>query len=184
MAKWIFEPGHTAAEFCARHMMVTYVRGHFKNVRGVLLFDPANPQASSVEATLDAAGIWTGEPDRDAHLRSADFLDVENHPEITFKGDRVEVIGRNDVDLTGDLAIRGVTRAVTLRVRYLGQWQTPWWEEGVDRGPKIRAGFVAKTTLNRFDFDVSWNASLENKGVVVGNTIEVTIDAEAILKSP
>jgi polyisoprenoid-binding protein YceI len=184
VAKWIFEPGHTAAEFCARHMMVTYVRGHFKNVRGVLLFDPANPRASSVEAIIDAAGIWTGEPDRDAHLRSADFLDVQNHPEITFKGDRVEVIGPNDVDLTGNLAIRGITRAVTLRVRYLGQWQTPWWENGVDKGPKTRAGFVASTTINRFDFGVSWNASLEDEGIVVGNSIEVTIDAEAILESP
>jgi polyisoprenoid-binding protein YceI len=184
VAKWIFEPGHTAAEFCARHMMVTYVRGHFKNVRGVLLFDPANPRASSVEAIIDAAGIWTGEPDRDAHLRSADFLDVQNHPEITFKGDRVEVIGPNDVDLTGNLAIRGITRAVTLRVRYLGQWQTPWWESGVDKGPKTRAGFVASTTINRFDFGVSWNASLEDEGIVVGNSIEVTIDAEAILESP
>lgn len=184
MAKWIFEPGHTAAEFCARHMMVTYVRGHFKNVRGVLLFDPANPRASSVEATLDAPGIWTGEPDRDAHLRSADFLDVQNHPQITFKGDHVEVIGQSDVDLTGDLAIRGITRAVTLRVRYLGQWQTPWWEDGVDKGPKTRAGFVATTTINRLDFGVSWNASLEKQGLVVGNMIEVTIDAEAILEGP
>lgn len=184
MAKWIFEPGHTAAEFCARHMMVTYVRGHFKNVRGVLLFDPANPRASSVEATLDAGGIWTGEPDRDAHLRSADFLDVQNHPEIIFKGDHVEVIGQSDVDLTGNLAIRGITRAVTLRVRYLGQWQTPWWEDGVDKGPKTRAGFVATTTINRLDFGVSWNASLEKQGLVVGNMIEVTIDAEAILEGP
>ncbi len=184
MAKWIFEPGHTAAEFCARHMMVTYVRGHFKNVRGVLLFDPANPRASSVAATIDAAGLWTGEPDRDAHLRSADFLDVENHPEITFKGDHAEVIGQNDVDLTGDLAIRGITRAVTLRVRYLGQWQTPWWEDGVDKGPRTRAGFVATTAINRFDFGVSWNASLERKGIVVGNAIEITIDAEAILEAP
>lgn len=184
MAKWLFEPGHTAAEFCARHMMVTYVRGHFKNIRGVLVFDPADPRASSVEIAIDAAGIWTGEPDRDDHLRSADFLDVQNHPKISFKGDRVEVIGENDVHLTGDLAIRGITRAVTLRVGYLGQWQTPWWENGVDRGPKTRAGFVATTTINRLDFGVSWNAPLENRGVVVGHTIEITIDAEAILEGP
>ena len=184
MAKWIFEPGHTAAEFCARHMMVTYVRGHFKNVRGVLFFDPANPLASSVEVTIDAAGIWTGEPDRDDHLRSADFLDVQNHPKIPFTGNNVEAIGENDVNLSGDLAIRGITRAVTLRVRYLGQWQTPWWENGIDRGPKTRAGFIATTVINRLDFGVSWNASLEKEGVVVGNTIEITLDAEAILEGP
>lgn len=182
MAKWVLEPGHTAAEFCVRHMMVTYVRGHFKNVRGTLLFDPANPRAVSVEVTIDAAGIWTGEPDRDAHLRSADFLDVENHPKITFRGNRVEVIGENDVVLTGELTIRGVARKATLDVRYLGQWQTPWWEDGVDKGPRTRAGFMATTTINRLDFGVSWNASLEKEGVVVGNTIEITIDAEAILE--
>lgn len=182
MAKWIFEPGHTAAEFCARHMMVTYVRGHFKNVRGVLFFDPANPRPASVEATIDVAGIWTGEPERDAHLRSADFLDVENYPKITFKGDHVEVIGKNDADITGDLTLRGITRTVTLHVRYLGQWQTPWWENGIDKGPKTRAGFVANTTINRFDFGVSWNAPLEKEGLVVGNSVEITIDAEAILE--
>jgi polyisoprenoid-binding protein YceI len=184
VAKWVLEPGHTAAEFCARHMMVTYVRGHFKNIRGDLVFDPANPRASSVEVTIDAAGIWTGEPDRDAHLRSADFLDVENHPKITFKGHHVAVVGETDADLTGDLTIRGVRRNVTLRVRYLGQWQTPWWEDGVDKGPKTRAGFVATTRINRLDFGVSWNAPLEKDGVVVGNTVEITIDAEAILQQP
>jgi len=162
--------------------MVTYVRGHFKNVQGTVFFDPANPRAASVEVTIDAAGIWTGEPDRDAHLRSADFLDVENHPKITFKGNRVEVIGENDVVLTGELTIRGSTRTVALRVRYLGQWQTPWWEGGVDKGPKTRAGFVATTTIDRLDFGVSWNASLEKEGVIVGNMIEITIDAEAILE--
>lgn len=184
MAKWVLDPGHTAAEFCARHMMVTYVRGHFKNVRGTIFFDPANPHTASVEGTIDAAGIWTGEPDRDSHLRSADFLDVENHPKITFKGNEVELIGENEATLTGELTIRGVTRKATLHVRYLGQWQTPWWEEGVDKGPKTRAGFVATTTINRQDFGVSWNASLEKDGVVVGNTIEITIDAEAILQEP
>ena len=182
MAKWIFEPGHTAAEFRARHMMVTYVRGHFKDVRGTLFFDPENPRSSSVEVTIDADRIWTGEPDRDAHLRSADFLDVENHPKITFKANQVELIGENDATLSGDLTIRGITRKVVLNVRYLGQWQTPWWEDGVDKGPKTRAGFVATTTINRFDFGVSWNAPLEKEGVVVGTTIEITIDAEAILE--
>lgn len=183
MAKWILEPGHTAAEFCARHMMVTWVRGHFKNIQGILFFDPANPRATSVEVTIDVKGIWSGEPDRDAHLRSTDFLDAENHSQIIFKGNEVELIGEKDATLIGALTIRGVTRRVALNVRYLGQWQTPWWEGGVDQGPKTRAGFFATTTINRLDFGVSWNAPLEKHGVVVGNTVEITIDAEAILES-
>jgi len=183
MAKWFFEPGHTSAEFSARHMMVTYVRGHFKNIRGSLSFDPANPSDASVEVTIDAAGLWTGEPDRDAHLRSVDFLDVANHPIITFKGNQVEIIGENEGTLTGDLTIRGITRSVPLRVRFLGRWQTPWWEDGRDQGPKTRAGFTATASINRHEFGVSWNAPLDNGGVVVGNLVEITIDAEAILES-
>ena len=108
MAKWFFEPGHTSAEFAARHMMVTYIRGHFKNVHGVLVYDPANPQASSVEVTIDSAGLWTGEADRDVHLRSADFLDIEHHPEILFKSDRVELLGANDAAMTGMLTMQKV----------------------------------------------------------------------------
>src|SRR5262249_43651512 len=145
MAKWTFEPGHTAAEFCARHMMVTCVRGHFKNVHGTLEFDPADPTSASVEATIDARRLWSGEPDRDAHLKSADFLAVENHPTITFRGKGGELVGPNDGRMRGELTIRGITRPVTLDVRFLGQWQTPWWEDGVDKGPKTRAGFVATT---------------------------------------
>jgi polyisoprenoid-binding protein YceI len=164
-------------------MMVTYVRGAFKDVHGTLEFDSANPRLSSVEVTLDARGIWTGEPERDAHLRSADFLDVENHPEITFKGNQVEVIGDHDYKVTGELTIRGVTRQAMLHVTYLGQWGTPWWEDGVDKGPKMRAGFVAETEINRQDFGVSWNDTMDRGGIVVGDTVHITIDAEAILES-
>jgi polyisoprenoid-binding protein YceI len=183
MAKWFFEPGHTSAEFSARHMMVTYVRGHFKNIRGSLSFDPANPFDASVEVTIDAAELWTGEPDRDAHLRSADFLDVTNYPTITFKSNQVEIIGENEATITGDLTIRGITRSVPLRVRFLGRWQTPWWEDGRDQGPKTRAGFIATASINRHEFGVSWNTQLDKGGVVVGNLVEITIDAEAILES-
>lgn len=182
MAKWLFEPGHTAAEFCVRHMMVTYVRGHFKNVRGTLTFDPASPQNSSVLVEIDASGLWTGNPDRDTHLRSADFLDAENHPTITFRSRQVNLLGDHDYWVHGDLTIRGVRRPSSLRVTYLGQWQTPWWENGVDKGPKTRAGFMATTTINRHDFGVSWNAPLERDGRVVGDLVEITIDAEAILE--
>jgi polyisoprenoid-binding protein YceI len=180
MAKWTFEPGHTAAEFSARHMMVTHVRGHFKDVHGSLNFDSKDPAASSVEVTIDARKIWTGEPARDNHLRSADFLDVENFPEITFRGHEVVVIGEVDYRVTGQLTIRGATHPVTLDVHYLGQWQTPWWEDGEDKGPKTRAGFVAKTQINRQDFGVSWNDTMDRGGIVVSNTVEITIDAEAI----
>lgn len=183
MAKWTFEPGHTAAEFCARHMMVTCVRGHFKNVRGTLEFDPENPRATSLEVTMDAAGLWSGEPDRDAHLKSADFLDAEKHPTITFRSRSVELRGADEAKLTGDLTIRGVTKPVTLDVRYLGQWQTPWWEDGVDKGPKTRAGFVAKGRINRKDFGVNWNGALDRGGVVVSDDVDLTLDAEAILQS-
>ena len=182
MAKWFFEPGHTAAEFCVRHMMVCYVRGHFKNIHGQLVFDPNNPRESQVEVRIDAKSLWTGEPDRDAHLRSADFLDVEHHPEIMFTGNKVELLGGHDFLVTGGLTIRGATREVPLKVRFLGQWQTPWWEGGEDKGPKTRAGFFAETTINRLDFGVSWNGALEKGGVIVGDTVDITIDAEAILE--
>ncbi len=180
MAKWFFEPGHTAAQFAVRHMMVTYVRGHFKNVRGTLEFDLDNPRASSVDVTIPAKELWTGEPERDAHLKSSDFLDVENHPEIRFRGSGVELLGCHEGKLTGDLTIRGVTRRVVLEVRYLGEWQTPWWEGGVDKGPKTRAGFVGKTKINRQDFGVRWNSVLDHGGVVVGDEVDITLDAEAI----
>lgn len=182
MAKWRFEPGHTAAEFCARHMMVTWVRGHFKNVRGIFEVDPENPQKGSVEAVIQAKELWTGDPERDAHLRSSDFLDVENHATITFRSTRVEQTGCNHYQVTGDLTIRGVTQQVTLDVSHLGQWRTPWWEGGVDKGPVTRAGFLATTRINRHDHGVSWNGELERNGVVVSHEVLITIDAEAILE--
>jgi hypothetical protein len=114
-------------------MMVTWVRGHFKNIRGFLNFDPEDPSRASVRAEIDAKTIWAGEPDRDAHLRSADFLDVEHHPKITFVSTGVEVLGQHEYRVKGDLTIRGVTRPVTLDLQYLGQWETPYWEEGVDK---------------------------------------------------
>jgi polyisoprenoid-binding protein YceI len=180
MAKWFFEPGHTAAEFCARHMMVSCVRGHFKNVHGTLEFDPENPQATSVDVTIDAAGLWSGEPDRDAHLKSADFLDVANHPTIRFGGSKVELVGADEARLSGELTIRGVTRPITLDVRYLGSWETPWWENGVDKGPRTRAGFLATARINRKDFGVNWHGVLDRGGLVVSDEVAITIEVEAI----
>ncbi len=184
MPKWTFEPGHTAAAFRARHMMVTWVRGSFKNVRGTLEFDPADPKLSSVKAVIDTTGIWTGDQERDVHLRAPDFFDVESHPQITFEGDRVEIIGDHDYVVRGDLTIRGVTHEVPLRVNYLGSWPTPWWKEvdgeWVNKGPKLRAGFLAETEINRHDFGVSWNDKIVRGGVVVGDSVYFTIDADAV----
>jgi polyisoprenoid-binding protein YceI len=180
MARWFLEPGHTAAGFSARHMMVTNVRGHFKNVRGTLEFDEEDPRAASVDVTIDARGLWTGEEERDAHLRSADFLDVERHPEIRFTGRTTRVLSAHEYEVGGELTIRGVTRPVKLDVRYLGRWQTPWWEGDVDKGPKTRAGFVATTTIDRHDFGVSWNSTLDRGGIVVGDHVDLVVDAEAI----
>jgi polyisoprenoid-binding protein YceI len=103
MSRWIFEAGHTAAEFCVKHMMVTYVRGHFKNVHGTLEFAPGSPALSRVEAVIDTRGLWSGEPDRDAHLKSPDFLDVGRFPEITFRGSQVRLRGPTEAVVIGDL---------------------------------------------------------------------------------
>ena len=122
-----------------------------------------------------------GNPIRDAHLRNADFLDVESHSNILFKSTECEVLGDRDFCVHGDLTIRGVAKNVQLMVRFLGQWETPWWEDGMDKGPKTRAGFVGKTTIDRMDFGVSWNSPLESGGFVVGRTVDIVVDAEAIL---
>jgi len=180
--KWTFEPGHTSAEFRARHMMITWVRGHFKNVKGSMEFDPDDPAPSSVRIVIDAGQLWTGEPDRDAHLKSADFLDVAHHPQILFQSTSVRQDGANHYKLEGDLTIRGITRPVTLDVMYLGQWQTPYWEDGVDKGPLTRAGFSATTVINRYDFRVNWNSELARGGIVVGNDVFIEIDVEALLE--
>jgi polyisoprenoid-binding protein YceI len=178
--KWTFEPGHTAAEFRARHMMVTWVRGAFKDVHGTLEFDPADPRELRVEARIDSNACWTGEPARDEHLRSPDFLDCVRFPEIRFAGTSVQQIGPTDYRVTGALTIRGIERPVILDVQYLGTWETPWWEDGVDKGPKLRAGFVAHTRIDRYDFGVSWNGDLPHGGFVVGREVDILIDAEAI----
>jgi polyisoprenoid-binding protein YceI len=184
MARWIFEPGHSAAAFAVRHMMVSHMRGLFKNVHGRLDFDPDSPgTAAAVEATIDAAGIWSGDDARDAHLRAPDFLDVETYPEIAFRSTGVRCVGEADFRVAGDLVLRGVTRPVVLDVHYLGRWQCPYWEGDRDLGPTTRIGFVATTAINRHDFGVSWNAPLDRGGVVVGDEVAITLDVEAILES-
>jgi len=161
-------------------MMVTWVRGLFKNISGRLDFDPSKPLSMSFETEFDATSLWTGVPQRDDHLRSADFLDVEHFPTIAFRSTSVRAIGEHDFVVDGELTMRGVTRPIALDVTYLGQWETPWWEDGVDKGPKLRAGFHARGRLDRYDFGVKWNDATPNGGVVVSPEIEIRIDAEAV----
>jgi polyisoprenoid-binding protein YceI len=181
MATWIFEPGHTEAEFRARHMMVTWVRGLFKDIHGKLEIDWDNCLAATFEGEIDAAGIWTGEEARDAHLRSADFFDAENHPKITFRGRFTERTGATTYKGEVELTIRGVTRSVPLEVQYLGEWKTPFWVDGENRGELRRIGFQATTSINRQDFGVSWQDEIPGGGVVVSNEIGLLLDVEAIL---
>jgi polyisoprenoid-binding protein YceI len=181
VATWIFEPGHTEAEFRARHMMVTWVRGLFKDVRGLIEFHSDQPMETSFEGRMDATRLWTGEPDRDAHLRSADFFDVENHPTITFAGRFTERTGAEHFKAETELTIRGTTRAVPLDVAWLGEWRTPWWDGEVNRGEMHRIGFEATTRVNRHDFGVSWQDEIPGGGVVASNEIDIVIDVEAIL---
>jgi polyisoprenoid-binding protein YceI len=181
MAKWIFEPGHTEVEFRARHMMVTWVRGLFKDVHGTMELDFDRPLEATFEGVIDASGIWTGEPQRDAHLRTSDFLDVENHPQISFAGRFTERTGDTSFKGSVDLTVRGVTRDVALDVGYLGEWRTPFWAGEENKGELRRIGFEAISRINRNDFGVSWQDELPGGGVVVGNEIELILDAEAIL---
>jgi polyisoprenoid-binding protein YceI len=178
---WTFEPGHTEAGFRARHMMVTWVRGLFKDVHGRLNLDWADPLTASFSGEIDATKLWTGEAERDAHLRSADFFDVENHPRITFAGRFTERTGDIDFKAVADLTIRGITRPVTMDVAYLGRWKTPFWVGDENKGMLTRIGFEAKTRINRHDFGVSWQDEIPEGGVVVSNEIEITLDIEAIL---
>ncbi len=180
MTTWIFEPGHTEAAFRARHMMVTWVRGLFKDVHGKLKFDLDDCLASTFSGYIDASGVWTGEPDRDAHLRSADFFDVESHRWISFDGAFTERTGDTHFKACADLAIRGTTRPVAMDVAYLGQWESPFWVGDENRGNMRRIGFEARAKINRHDFGVSWNDVIDRGGVVVSDEIEIVLDAEAV----
>jgi polyisoprenoid-binding protein YceI len=181
MRSWSFEPGHTAVEFIGWHMMVTRVRGSFKDIHGRVLWDLDDCMQTTFEGTIDATKLWSGEPNRDEHLRSADFFDVENHPEITFSGRLTERVGDTHFKASSDVTIRGTTLEVPLGVAYLGQWKTPYWEGDVNRGEMTRVGFALETEVDRHGWGVSWNDKLPGGGVVVSSKIGIKIDVEAIL---
>ena len=162
-------------------MMVTWVRGLFKDIHGRLELDFDNCLEATFHGEIDANGIWTGEPNRDAHLRSADFFDVENHPKIVFDGRFTERTGASTFDGEVDLTIRGVTRTVPLYIAYLGEWKTPFWLGDENKGEMRRIGLEATARLDRREFGVSWQDEIPGGGVVVSNDIDLVLDAEAIL---
>lgn len=168
---WKLDPAHTTVEFSAKHMMITTVKGRITDVTGTIYVDEKNPQNSSVEATLRAATLDTRTEQRDQHLRSADFLHVEKFPEIKFRSTRIQ--GEKDsFKLTGDLTIRDVTRALTLDVEFEGQTKDPWGGE--------RIGFSATGKIDRREFGLLWNQALEAGGVLVGNDVKISLEAQAV----
>jgi len=168
---YALDPSHSYVSFTARHLMVTKVRGRFPVVDGSLVIAD-DPEQSSVEAEIDAAGVESGDAKRDEHLRSADFFAVEQYPHVVFRSTKVENRGDGEFTLHGDLTVRDVTRPVVLQGEYLGSQASPWGD--------TRIGFTAETEINRKDWGLEWNVALETGGVLVGDKIKLAIDAEWI----
>jgi polyisoprenoid-binding protein YceI len=172
LSAWNIDPSHSAIAFSVRHMVVSKTRGRFTRWSGQLRFDAANPAASTVEVSIDPASLDTADAQRDAHLRSPDFFDVEKYPSASFRSTKVEVAAGDRYRVTGDLAIHGVTKPVVLDVTYEGSGKDPWGGE--------RAGFLASTAIDRKDFGLEWNKALETGGLLVGDKVELTLEIEAV----
>jgi polyisoprenoid-binding protein YceI len=174
MSQYKLDPAHTAAEFSARHMMITTVRGAFKTVNGTLFYDKEHPENSSVEVVIETNSMSsTGVQQRDDHLRSPDFLDVAKYPTITFKSTKVEPYdGGTRAKITGDLTIRDVTQPITLDAEFLGENKSLYGTTNV--------GFTATTRILRENWGLNWNMALETGGWLVGKDINITLDVEAI----
>lgn len=172
---WQIDPAHSAAQFTVRHMMISNVKGEFGKVAGSVQYDPADVSKTAIEATIDAASINTRVEQRDNHLKSADFFDVQKYPTLTFKSKRAESGGPGKLKLVGDLTIHGTTREVTLDV--VGPTQAIKDQQG-----NLHLGASASTTINRKDWGLTWNRALDGGGVVVGDEVAIEIDVELIKK--
>jgi polyisoprenoid-binding protein YceI len=165
------DKSHSEATFQVRHLL-TKVRGRFSDFHGTIQFDETAPLQSSVDFTIQAASIDTSEPDRDRHLRSADFFDVEKFPTLTFTSESVTPHGAERFDVNGTLTIRGTPRTLMIPVTYLGTARDPWANE--------RAAFEAEVTINRKDFGLNWNAALETGGFLVGDEVRISLSIQAV----
>ena len=170
---WNIDPVHSTAEFKVKHMMIANVKGTFSKVSGALTFDESDLTKSKVEASIEAASIDTRDDQRDAHLRSADFLDVENYPQLSFASTSVKKAGNGKLSVEGDLTIRGVTRTVDFAV----EGPTP---PAKDPWGNVRVAISATTKINRKDFGLTWNAALETGGILVGDHVTITLEAEFV----
>ena len=176
---WEIDAAHSAVEFAVKHMMFTTVRGRFKDVKGTIEVDEQNPDRSTVNVEIAAASIDTGVADRDAHLRSADFLDVENHPTITFRSKRIEGAMKKEGDrfkVVGDLSIRGKAIEVTLESTYAGSGKDPWGN--------IKGAAEASAKIDRRDWGLMWNQALETGGILVANEVRIEVQVQAVKAVP
>jgi polyisoprenoid-binding protein YceI len=172
--RWDIDVGHSAVHFWVRHLVISKVHGRFAKWSGTIELDAQDLTRSSVEVKIDAASIDTQVADRDTHLRSPDFLDVAKYPELSFRSRKIEKAGAG-YRVTGDLTLHGVTRQVVLDAEFGGTAKDPWGNE--------RSAFEAKTTLDRRDYGLTWNAALEAGGVLVGEKVEISIEVEAVKKA-
>lgn len=169
---WQIDSAHSSVQFSVRHLVIAKVRGQFSRWSGVITVPDGDTSRAMVDVTIDAASIDTGVADRDNHIKSADFLDVANFPEITFRSRRIERLSDDGFALVGDLTIRGGTREVALEVESAGQTKDPWGN--------LRAAFSARTSIDRKQFGLTWNQLLESGGVMVGDRIDIEIEVEAV----
>ena len=169
---WNIDAAHSGINFSIRHMVVSKVRGRFAKYSGAIALEDGDITRSVVQATIDAASIDTGTAQRDAHLRSGDFFDVEKFPELRFQSTRIEKIDDTRYRVAGALTLRDVTREVSLDVQYGGRAKDPWGNE--------RVAFVAKTSFDRKDFGLGWNQVLEAGGVLVGERVDIELDVQAV----
>jgi polyisoprenoid-binding protein YceI len=168
---WVIDKSHSSLDFVAKHLMVTKVRGSFGGFEGKIVIGDT-PEESSAEAVVRTSSLTTGDEKRDGHLHSADFLDVERHPEMTFRTTKVESLGDGEGTVTGDLTIKGITHPVTLHTTFEGLAQDPWGGE--------RAAFTASAEINREDWGMTWNQALETGGVLVSKKVKLEIDVQAV----
>lgn len=170
---WNLDPSHSVAEFKIKHMMISYVRGEFTGLSGVLKLDESDYSLSAVAVSIPIATIRTSDEKLDAHLKNEDFFDVEKFPTMTFQSSNIQSVGDRDYEVTGELTIHGLTKSVTLNVNDVSEPATdPWGNR--------RIGLSGSTRINRKDFGIIWNTALDSGGVLVGDEVKITLDVQFI----